>query len=129
MMTSLALPERRALTVDLYPRVTLPDFITSARRELICDFEVSMTLSFCCSMAQKTHVVGVLLALGCHRDALEIGDALKSDMMYALRQCDMRWDGRERESKIRREFWMVGFVCRNSRRRNVSPGRQRVKIN
>lgn len=58
MMTSLALPDRRDLRVDLYPRVTatisncqllvsvvwrvpgrkfppLPDFITSARRELI----------------------------------------------------------------------------------------------
>lgn len=52
MMTSLALPDRRVLRVDLYPRVTakdqhskheaesyafipLPDFITSARRELM----------------------------------------------------------------------------------------------
>ncbi len=58
MMTSLAFPERRVLSVDLYPRVTtdwllaidsgymkqnwawieripLPDFITSARRELM----------------------------------------------------------------------------------------------
>lgn len=57
MMTSLAFPERRVLRVDLYPRVTerdggqqlmlmlkflsrrmfspLPDFITSARRELM----------------------------------------------------------------------------------------------
>jgi hypothetical protein len=34
-MTSLALPERRLLRVDLYPRVTFPDFITSARRELM----------------------------------------------------------------------------------------------
>lgn len=35
MMTSLAFPERRVLRVDLYPRVTFPDFITSARRELM----------------------------------------------------------------------------------------------
>ena len=35
MMTSLALPERRVLRVDLYPKVTFPDFITSARRELM----------------------------------------------------------------------------------------------
>jgi len=35
MMTSLAFPLRRDLRVELYPRVTLPDFITSARRELI----------------------------------------------------------------------------------------------
>ena len=54
MMTSLALPDRRVLRVDLYPRVTeigsqrlktnifengglvpLPDFMTSARRELM----------------------------------------------------------------------------------------------
>ena len=35
MMTSLAFPLRRDFNVDLYPRVTLPDFITSARRELI----------------------------------------------------------------------------------------------
>lgn len=33
MMTSLALPDRRDLSVDLYPKVTFPDFITSARRE------------------------------------------------------------------------------------------------
>jgi hypothetical protein len=54
MMTSLALPDRRVFRVDLYPRVTeigsqqlktnifedgelvpLPDFMTSARRELM----------------------------------------------------------------------------------------------
>lgn len=35
MMTSLAFPERRVLRVDLYPKVTFPDFITSARRELM----------------------------------------------------------------------------------------------
>lgn len=35
MMTSLAFPERRDLRVDLYPSTYLPDFITSARRELM----------------------------------------------------------------------------------------------
>ena len=35
IMTSFALPLRRDLRVDLYPRVTLPDFMTSARRELM----------------------------------------------------------------------------------------------
>jgi hypothetical protein len=35
MMTSLALPDRSDLRVLLKPRVTLPDFITSARRELM----------------------------------------------------------------------------------------------
>ena len=35
MMTNLALPDRRVLRVDLYPKVTFPDFITSARRELM----------------------------------------------------------------------------------------------
>ena len=35
MMTSLALPERRAFRVDLYPSTYFPDFITSAKRELM----------------------------------------------------------------------------------------------
>lgn len=35
MMTSLDFPDRRVLRVLLYPRVYLPDFITSARRELM----------------------------------------------------------------------------------------------
>jgi hypothetical protein len=35
MMTSLAFPLRRVLRVDLYPRTNFPDFITSARRELM----------------------------------------------------------------------------------------------
>lgn len=35
IMTSLAFPERRDLRVDLYPSTYLPDFITSARRELM----------------------------------------------------------------------------------------------
>ena len=35
MITSLDLPDRSVLRVDLYPRVYLPDFITSARRELM----------------------------------------------------------------------------------------------
>ena len=35
MMTSLLFPDRRVFSVLLYPRVYFPDFITSARRELI----------------------------------------------------------------------------------------------
>lgn len=35
MMTSLAFPERRVLRVDLYPSTYFPDFITSAKRELM----------------------------------------------------------------------------------------------
>lgn len=35
MITSLALPCRRVLSVDLYPRVNFPLFITRASRELI----------------------------------------------------------------------------------------------
>lgn len=34
MITSLALPERRVFSDDLKPKVTFPDFMTSARREL-----------------------------------------------------------------------------------------------
>jgi len=47
MITSLALPERRDLRVDLYPRVTFPDFITSARRELMLS-EVFLDFLKCC---------------------------------------------------------------------------------
>lgn len=43
MMTSLAFPERRVLRVDLYPRTYLPDFITSARRELMDSEPVFLT--------------------------------------------------------------------------------------
>lgn len=35
LLTSFALPDLSCLRVDLYPRVTFPDFITSANRELI----------------------------------------------------------------------------------------------
>jgi hypothetical protein len=35
MMTSLALPDRRLLSVLLYPKVTFPDFITKASLELM----------------------------------------------------------------------------------------------
>jgi hypothetical protein len=35
MMTSFALPERKAFSDDLKPRVTLPDFMARARQELI----------------------------------------------------------------------------------------------
>lgn len=43
MMTSLAFPERRALRVDLYPSTYFPDFITSARRELMDSEPVFLT--------------------------------------------------------------------------------------
>ncbi len=64
MMTSLALPDRSDLSVDLNPKVTLPDLMTRARRELIVS-EVFLLLrggilsdglsdaemSWCCSFA------------------------------------------------------------------------------
>jgi hypothetical protein len=34
MITSFALPKRRVFSEDLKPRVTFPDFMTRARREL-----------------------------------------------------------------------------------------------
>ena len=35
MMTNLAFPFLKALSVDLYPSLYLPDFITNAKRALI----------------------------------------------------------------------------------------------
>jgi hypothetical protein len=35
LLTSFALPDLNCLRVDLYPRVTFPDFMTSANRELM----------------------------------------------------------------------------------------------
>ena len=52
IMTSFALPLRRDLRVDLYPRVTLPDFMTSARRELML-------------LASFLFFLGAIVTVGC----------------------------------------------------------------
>lgn len=81
MMTSLALPERRDLMVDLAPRVTLPDFITRASLELIWPAALAFSYGTFQDRSQRsiqlsaclTYVVGTLLGLlvGGHLYALK----------------------------------------------------------